>query len=519
MRLVKRGWKRGWEMRIASVRRAGGPARWLSCAVALLVIAAPLAAFSQTRIRLGFNLFAPQQDVEIGRRFVIETERQLPLLNDARADEYVSRIGQALAAQSPGERYPYCFKVVDAADINAFALPGGPVYISRGMIEAARTEDELAGMIAHEIAHVALRHGTNQASKAWLARAGLGALGGFVGGKSVGEVISVIGGFGLNPIFLKYSHGAESEADALGAQIMARAGYDPRELAGFIQRLRIRPRAASPPVSTFFGDHPSPPDRIEELEREAAQLRLQRPWRRAGNFDQLRAYVARLSRASNARHAAKLSPAPVGELREVNYRVSDRVIDAQIEKPSSHSRYYRSPGGFFTVEYPENWGHYPSQDGVGVTFAPRGGVAQINGQSQIVYGAVVNHYKPIGDNGEWTGLVRRSFRYIGGRGEVAEAANDILDCVLQNHPHLDYIRGSDRRGWVDGWPAITLTLAGQSPVTGRAERVQVYLRAFDDDGILYALFVAPDEEFDRYRSTFGRMLRSLSIDDGELQGR
>jgi hypothetical protein len=482
-----------------------------------LVIAAPLAALSQTRIRSGFNLFAPKQEVEIGRRFVIETERQLSLLNDARVNEYISRIGQTLAAQSSGERYPYSFKVVNVAEVNAFALPGGPVYISRGMIEAARTEDELAGMIAHEIAHVALRHGTNQASKAWLAQAGLGGLGGFIGDKSVGEVVSVIGGFGLNPIFLKYSHDAELEADALGAQIMARAGYDPGELAGFIQRLRVRPRAASPNVATFFSDHPSPVDRIEELEREAAQLRLPRPWRREGNFDQLRSYVAGLPRASSVERAAELSPAPVEEFRKINYKLSDRVMEAQVEKPSSHSRYYRSPGGFFTVEYPENWGLYPSQDGVGVTFTPRGGAPQINGQGQIVYGAIINHYKPIGDNHEWTGLVRRSFRYIGGRGEVVEAANDILDCLLQNHPHLDYIRGSDRRGWVNGWPAITLTLAGLSPVTGRAERVQAYLRAFDDDGILYALFIAPDEEFDRYRSTFERMLRSLSIDDGELQ--
>ena len=141
---------------------------------------------------------------------------------------------------------------------------------------------------------------------------------------------------------------------------------------------------------------------------------------------------------------------------------------------------------------------------------------QINGQAQIVHGAIVNYYRPIGDNSEWTGLARRSFRYIGGRGEVAEAANDILDCLLQNQPHLDYIRGSDRRGWADDWPAITLTLAGRSPVTGRAERIQAYLRASDDDRILYALFVAPDDEFDRYRSTFERMLRSLSIDDDGL---
>ncbi len=503
-------------MRIA-LGRARGLARWGIGAVALVMITAPLAALSQTRIRPGFNLFSPQQDVEIGRQFVIETERQLPLLNDARVNEYISRLGQTLAAQSQSEHYPYSFKVVNVADINAFAFPGGPIYLNRGMIEAARTEGELAGVIAHEIAHVALRHGTNQASKAWLANVGLGALGGFVGDKSVGEIIDVIGGFGLNPIFLIYSRDAESEADALGAQIMARAGYDPHELSGFIQALRRRPRSDSGRNSTFFSDHPSPADRIEDLEREAAQLRWQRPSRRAGNFDQLRSYVASLPRASGAERVTKLSPAPVEELRKVNDRAGDRVMDARVEKPSSQSRYYRSPGGFFTVAYPENWSFYPGSDGAGVTFTPRGGAPRINGQAQIVHGAIVNYYRPIGDNSEWSGLARRSFRYVGGRGEVAEAANDVLDCLLQNQPYLDYIRGSDRRGWVDGWPAITLTLAGLSPVTGRAERIQAYLRAVDDDRILYALFVAPDEEFDRYRATFDRMLRSLSIDDENLR--
>jgi len=125
----------------------------------------------QTKVQPGFNVFSVDQDVEIGRQSAGEVERQLPILRDASAQQYVSRIGQRLAAAAPGAKYPYQFKVVNVSDVNAFALPGGFMYINRGLIETAQNEGQLAGVMAHEMSHVALRHGSNQASKAYLAQA------------------------------------------------------------------------------------------------------------------------------------------------------------------------------------------------------------------------------------------------------------------------------------------------------------------------------------------------------------
>src|SRR4249919_375842 len=198
----------------------------LGLATLTIVVAGPGAA--QTQIKPGFNLFSPQQDQEIGRQSADAAEKQLPILNDQSIVAYVGKIGKRLAAVAPGAKYPYQFKVVNVSDINAFALPGGYLYVNRGLIEAARSEGELAGVMAHEISHAALRHGTNQASKAQLAKAGLGVLGRIAGSgekQDLCQAVSIIGGVGANMLFLKYGRNAEKEADLEGARILAEAGY------------------------------------------------------------------------------------------------------------------------------------------------------------------------------------------------------------------------------------------------------------------------------------------------------
>jgi predicted Zn-dependent protease len=234
--------------------------------LALLLAAVSLAADSRTQIRPGWNMFSPRQDVEVGQEVSRDAERQLPMLNNSRVNQFVDSIGRRLAASAPGERYPYRVKVVNDREINAFALPGGPVYVNRGVIEAADTEAELAGVIAHEIAHVALRHGTNQASKAAAAQVPLAILGGLVGSDSTRGVLAQIGaGFAVNSVLLKYSRTAESQADILGTQILYDAGYDPRAMARFFQKIQGG-------GVEFFSNHPSPDNRIQRVNQEVSAL-------------------------------------------------------------------------------------------------------------------------------------------------------------------------------------------------------------------------------------------------------
>jgi predicted Zn-dependent protease len=162
-----------------------------ACAFSMALLPA-LANAQRIVVRPGWNMFSPEQDVEIGRSVSANAERQLPMLNDTRVDAYLNRLGRRLAEKAQGVRYPYQFKAVNDKAINAFALPGGFLYVNRGLIEAADNEAQLAGVLGHEIGHVALRHGTNQASKAQVAQAPLAILGGVLGSGSVGSVLAAI---------------------------------------------------------------------------------------------------------------------------------------------------------------------------------------------------------------------------------------------------------------------------------------------------------------------------------------
>src|SRR5688500_5417275 len=226
----------------------------------LLALLAPV-SFAQTKVETGFNMFSPEQDVEIGRQSAAQAEQQPPIVTTDRVNDLVNRIGERLAAQASGPKFDYRFRVVNASDLNAFALPGGYIYLNRGIIEAAKNEGEVAGVLAHEIAHVALRHGTNNASKAYATQAGLSILGGLLGGEIGGgqntaQIINAVGGFGMNVLFLKYTREAEKNADLLGAQILAKSGYNPQDMVSFFETLARTDKSKRPP--TWLSSHPAP---------------------------------------------------------------------------------------------------------------------------------------------------------------------------------------------------------------------------------------------------------------------
>src|SRR5436305_1978498 len=243
-------------------------------ALAMTVALSAAVADAQTRVKAGFNLFSTQDDAQIGAQSAVQAEQQMPIVRDANVENYVNRIGQRLAANAGGPQFQYRFRVVNASDINAFALPGGYVYVNRGVLEQARNEGEVAGVLAHEISHVSLRHGTHQASKAYLAQAGISILGGILGGK-VGQrpaqVINAVGGIGLNALFLKYSRDLETQADVRGSQILAASGYSPVDMVNFFKTLESVDKA---PKTNWMSDHPAPPDRIARIEKEAQMLHV-----------------------------------------------------------------------------------------------------------------------------------------------------------------------------------------------------------------------------------------------------
>jgi len=245
--------------------------RWMLQAVSvglLILLASPFVYGQRTRLKPGFNLFSVQQDVELGRNVAQDAEKKLPMLNNARVDDYLNRLGRKLAGYAPGEKYPYQFKCVNDSSINAFALPGGFLYINRGVIEAADNEAELAGVVGHEIGHVALRHGTNQASKAQVYQAPLAILGGVLGGDSMGAYLAQLGAeFAVSSVLLKYSRDAERQADLIGTQILFDTNYDPIYMANFFEKLEAGKRGTD-----FFSSHPHPENRMDHINVEISKL-------------------------------------------------------------------------------------------------------------------------------------------------------------------------------------------------------------------------------------------------------
>ena len=214
-----------------------------------------------------FTLVSVQQEVELGQQAQAEISKQMPVLRDASLDRYIDSIGDRLAAAATGPQYPYSFGVVNYKELNAFALPGGPIYVHRGTIGAARTEAQLAGVMAHEVAHVAQRHAAKQISKGIVANGLLGLLGAVLDDGGRGEQAARIGASVVaQSVFMKFSRDDETEADRVGAQIMERAGWDPHGLAEFMQILQNEQQRSPSSVETFFSSHPSPAGRVRNLQ-------------------------------------------------------------------------------------------------------------------------------------------------------------------------------------------------------------------------------------------------------------
>ena len=272
------------------------------------VLAVVVSVSAQTKITPPDNKFSPQEDVEEGKKAAEQVEKQLPILSDDAVTSYVQDVGARLVGAIPLDlnysEFHYTFKVVDVKDINAFALPGGPMYVHRGIIEAARTEGELAGVMAHEMSHVALRHGTAQATKATKFGFGqlIGAIAGAVIGGNVGEVVTQVSSFGLNTAFLRFSREYEKQADILGVQLMARSGYDPRDLGHMFETIE-KQGGDRPPQ--WLSDHPNPGNRVEYIDEEAAHLTIENPVGASRAFADIQAHLKTLPPAQTMEEIAR----------------------------------------------------------------------------------------------------------------------------------------------------------------------------------------------------------------------
>jgi predicted Zn-dependent protease len=441
----------------------------------VLALGLSVHADSRTQLKPGWNLFSPDQDVEMGRQVSKDAENQLSIIRNGDIAAYIDSLGRQLAARAPGEKYPYQFKVVNDKAINAFALPGGFVYINRGAIEAADNEAQIAGVMAHEIGHVVLRHGTNQASKAYVAQAPLSILGGVLGSNSVGSVLAQLGiGFAANSLFLKYSRDAERQADLMGTQILYDSGYNPTAMVEFFEKIQAESKGRA---SEFFSDHPNPENRISNVQHEIEKLGGQ-PSRVRGDSGEFQNVKRQL--------LAMGAPPKGGTGSASNTRTGD-TRNGRPDQPSSRLVTYN--GQDIQFKYPENWRQYGQ--GSAISLAPDGGVVNNN----LAWGMMIQSYEPHYDRD--------------GRITLEEATDQLVNELRRTNPNMRLTRRHERIR-INGEPALSTQLSNESPAGGRETDWLVTL--LDRDGNVYYLIgVAPAADFNRYEGAFDDVISSFRL--------
>ncbi len=472
---------------------------------------APLAQSSAAQVAIkrapsGFNLFSVEQDIELGRQSAVELERQVKLVTSARTDQFLASIVSVLATRAPGPKYPFRIRAVNSTGMNVFVLPGGPMYVHRGLLNQARTEAEVAAVLAHAMSHVILRHGTARVSKAYLGKAGLGALGGLVSKTSpASRIVNAVGGFGTNAAFLTFGRSDEYEADALGAELMAEAGYDPVAMASMFATLRRE--KARPGLASFASSHPSAADRETRIRNLSYVLGQGGAQAVVGGFSAIRSRGASIATSSDAHWTAA---AGIVE-REA------KPVTPDVPAPSPRFSRFNHPDAILAIDHPDNWDAYPS--GAAVSFAPAGGVIErTDGQPNLLQGVIVNYYAPFeGDVDRWNNSLTRHFAPFDDRTRrraiLEDATDDLVRQILSANPYLDAPTGSARSEVVDGARGYSVRLSGRSPVTGEVERVTVHTRALPGDQVIYMACIAPGRSANTVERACARMVQSLRVTD------
>jgi len=489
----------------AGQKRVSRPRKLLAKCLALgaataVLLTAPFVLADRTQIQPGWNIFTTDQDIEIGQRVAIQTEARLPMLMDRKVNSYLTSLGRRLTRYAPGAKYPYEFHVVNSHEVNSFALPGGVIFIYRGIIEEAGDESQLAGVISHEISHVALRHGTNQASKAEMSTGVLGILGSVVVGNGVGDVVNKAGeDIATSSYLLKYSKTAETQADVLGTQMLYDAGYDPRAMGQFFENIESESKHGK--FADFFSNHPVPERRIERIDKEIDNMGgMPKDYQSdSEEFREIRRYILTL-------------PAPPPEngkrtIQSAQIRMEPRPLSRGTGSASTplppDMRVYSAES--FEIGYPLGW--KASADGDTVSIVPPNGlVKHADGTSATAYGVTARIFVP-----QAAQNVRpsRDPSSPANAQALSDATDQLMLYLQQTRPNMK-VTSLREDIQVDGQPALSFKLTDDSPVGGR-EKDWLVVALRPQGGVLYFLAAAPADAYADYDAAFQKIISTVGL--------
>lgn len=430
----------------------------------------------------GGNSYTIEQEVDYGQKAIPEIEKNLPLLPpDHPTSKYIDKLGRKLADKAPGYKFPYTFRVVKQKEINAFALPGGPIYVNIGTIQAG-SEAELAGVMGHEIAHVVMRHSTRQASRQAKASIPLAILSGVLGasvGGWAGSLAQMGISIGAGGVFTKYSRDAETEADMVGAQIIYDAGYNPNAMVTFFQKLKEQQGSGGGP--SFLASHPDPGNRAKNV----ASILSRFPGKQYASGDSPEFVAAKnalsnISTETAAQAESTAAEPPIRRLSSKDWSANDKFTDYD--------------HGAFRVAYPTSWALKGDRN-TSLTIYPEGGASK----ESVAYGTILSGFTP-----------RR------GGNDLNEGTRQLVASMQDTNPSLRQASNPVNIS-VNRQPAKSLEMLGESAVreNGKPLQERIRLVALQGKGgvVLYMVFVAPNLDFDALRPVFDRIMRSFVLRD------
>lgn len=436
----------------------------------------------QREVKIQKTSLTRDQELQLGKEAAGQVERTMEVVQNSQAEAWLNRIGQRLAQTPQANAYPYYFKLVNEDSINAFALPGGPMFVHTGLIKAAESEDQVAGVLAHEMSHVALRHGANQMSKqqTWQMVMGVvGAAAGVSGGGQCGllcQAVQMGGGLTENAVLMKFSRDHERDADLNGARMMSAAGYDPTQLAKFFQKLEGQLGSGGSPkgLTAFLSSHPSPGNRVQYID-EDIQFYPKRDYKAASSeFTQVQRVVAALP-------PAKKKPGALLEAVKGQQRQGVPVGFKDLQTQG------------FAIAYPSGWQAGQGQNGGSLFIVPQGGASQSQNGVELILGAMLDYYQP------------------SGKVDLATSTNDYLQSLRKGDSNMRL--ESPRQIQLGGKSAMMTRLTTKTSNQQEPEQVVSLYTVVRGDLLFSLAMAAPASKWSEAEPLFQQMTQTLMFVD------
>lgn len=448
-------------------------------ALAIGTLTAQVKEYKPSRL----NLFSKDQDVQLGKESADEVRKTMPIVDNKELVSYMDRIGQRLAKSKRAGGFPYTFEILNDPTINAFALPGGPMFIHTGLIASVENESQLAGVLAHEMSHVSLRHGTSNVSKANLIQLPAMLAGQVLGSK--GGMLGTLGqlgvGLGAGSVLLRFSRDAEKEADLNGAQMMNDAGYDPNAMAIFFDKLNEGGKRDDSKLTNFMSDHPTPGNRTKYVADQNKFL----PKIKYSELD-----PQELTKAKAIIAKLPPPPKPVPTATAAAPAGGGTAPTAQT-RPSGQFKQHK--GAAYAFNYPTNWEVFGDANASSVTVAPRATLVQdAKGNVQIGYGFMTSYYVP-----------------QDGKPNLQRDTAALLQQMAGANPGMRQT-GNARAVKVGGLDALLSPFQSASPYQGQQE-TDMILTIARPEGLFYTVFIAPQSEWAGAQPAFDAVVSSLQF--------